>query len=422
MSRIFVSHINQDEVSDRFLGDLCSSLRARHMEVLIDIERLKPGSLWRKEIYTWLSICHAAVVLISPKALSDDSIWVPRETSLLMWRRALDPKLTIIPVLCPGVTLEAVEASNRFRDLQIREMQVVNLDAVKNPVEAILGSLDGIGTRGATPFDELVDVIVPLLRGLEPEHIEQAAQLAKNEPTGIGSIADPRRNLAFRMLSSDLEDLRPMLDHLFARSQASARADLGDVLSIVGANWVDLEAAQWIAKESAERMAGRPARAIALNASSLFAAEMYLQRASYRPPAARWPFIAVTGVSGNETSVEVLDEIDHALAAQMPLAPDPFQPDMSARRKRQLQHMQKTGIRLFFVMRLPPSATQLIPMLQDRYREANFFFLTGENEPDMDLYPADKLRLLSPPLAADVEDNALATFDTYRSAYQIPAR
>lgn len=74
MKRGFTSHVNDDEDSDSLLPLLCEGLRRRGLEVLIDRERLKPGAVWWREISTWLSLCHGAIVLLSPRALDADSI------------------------------------------------------------------------------------------------------------------------------------------------------------------------------------------------------------------------------------------------------------------------------------------------------------------------------------------------------------
>lgn len=419
LKRIFISHANSDTASDHFLHLLCDRLREGGMDVLIDRERLQPGAVWRREIYTWLSVCHAAIVLLSRRALEEDSIWVPRETSLLMWRKALDPKLMVIPVLCEGVTLEDVERDRRFHDLQIRELQTVSLDEADRSAMSVVSSLGRLAPDQRTPFDELVNFIAPLLAGIEPEHLDVAATLTNSDLPGLRGIGDPGRRVAYAMLSCDLETLRPMFDYLFSRARSSARADLADVLAILGANWVDIEAAQWIARESASRLAGRHARALLLNASSLFAAEMYVQRASGRPPHARWPLVPVTGVSGSETSAEILDEIEHALSTQMPLPPDPFENDPVGRRRRQLERMRRMGVPLFFVMRLPPNARNLVRSIEARYRDANPLFLTGDDPPDPEQCPEDLFRFLSPPLDAGVEFDAQSMMDFYRSAYGI---
>ncbi len=419
MKRVFVSHANSEDDVERFIPRLCDRLKQYGLEVLIDRDRLLPGSGWRKEIYTWLSICHCAVVVISERALHEDSVWVPRETSLLMWRKSLDPRLTIIPVLGPGVTLDAVERSSKFADLQIRELQAISLAHPDEAIELVVAGLSRLGMCEKTPFDELVDLVASLLGVVGPQALEECEELLIRHTSEFDSVSDPVRRLAFRLLYSDFEHLMPAFNVLFSRSRAQARADLADVLAILGANWVDPEAAQWIAKESASRLAVRSSRVLVLNASTLFAAEMYLQRASLRPPQIRWPLIPITGISG-ETANEVVDEIEVAISAHMPLSPDPFDTNHRQRRKRQLSSMRKMGLPLFLTMRLPPNVDNLIAALSEYYSEANLLLLTGATLPDEREFPDDQFRLLIPAIADGVEEDARAALDTMNSAFRIP--
>jgi hypothetical protein len=90
--RIFVSHANGDEESDRFLPRLCEALAERDLEVLIDRTGLRPGSSWRREIYTWLSICHGAIVILSPKAVVGEAGGEVRYTRGPPPQGVLDPQ------------------------------------------------------------------------------------------------------------------------------------------------------------------------------------------------------------------------------------------------------------------------------------------------------------------------------------------
>jgi TIR domain-containing protein len=66
--RVFVSHVNDDPETDELLDALCPGLEQAGMDVLLDRACLAPGTLWRQEIYAWLGLCHAAVVVIAPRA------------------------------------------------------------------------------------------------------------------------------------------------------------------------------------------------------------------------------------------------------------------------------------------------------------------------------------------------------------------
>src|SRR4051812_24231830 len=96
--RIFVSHSNNDPHSRAYIEAIEATLGAAGFEILVDRTRLEPGNKWRDEIYTWMGLCHAAIILVSDAAIRPESIWVPRESSILLWRRTLDPAFNVIPV------------------------------------------------------------------------------------------------------------------------------------------------------------------------------------------------------------------------------------------------------------------------------------------------------------------------------------
>jgi len=91
--RIFISHSNNDAATPPYLESLTSSLTAANFDVLVDRHRLQPGAEWRRDIYCCLGICHAAIILLSKAANDPNSIWVPRETNILLWRRTIDPSI-----------------------------------------------------------------------------------------------------------------------------------------------------------------------------------------------------------------------------------------------------------------------------------------------------------------------------------------
>lgn len=418
--RIFISHANSDEDGNHLLPILCRALEAKGLEVLVDRERLRPGAAWRTEIYTWLSICHGAVILLSDRALAPESIWVPRETSLLMWRKALDPKLAIIPVLGQNVDLSAVEGSSKFSDLQLRELQTVGHADPDRVVEDILNGLSHGQLVDSTPFDELAEVVAAAFRALPADLLEECCDVLLAH-VSVPDTFSLRHRLAMKVLSVPLESLQPVFDRIMTRCPASAREDIVDVLGILGANWVNPEAAQWIARETVRTQAQGGPRPIIINARTRFAIEMYLQRASLRPPRMRWPMVPVTGVTGGTDASEIIDEIDAALQARLPLPVDPFDPDRIGRRRRQLNKLRASGIPVFVAMKLPVEADEIRRAVAANYAMLNLIFLSGSVPASEEIYPASAYLHLAPPLGEGHEDDAQAMVDMLNAAYSLEA-
>ena len=133
--RVFISHVNGDPSGEGIWPTLCDRLAAARFDVLVDRALLRAGDLWRAEIYGWIGLCDAAVILISRQALDDPSKhWVARETACLICRRYHEPSLKIIPVLLDGITFEDLEATERFRDLQLAESQCVRRRRMSRPL------------------------------------------------------------------------------------------------------------------------------------------------------------------------------------------------------------------------------------------------------------------------------------------------
>jgi len=114
--RIFVSHsANRAEEPETqvFLDTLVAQLQTGlDCEPLTDQKDLEAGDEWLQRLYAWMGLCDGAVILLSPRAVRrENSTWVPRETNLLLWRKALDPRFVVIPVRIGGLTAAAFAKS-----------------------------------------------------------------------------------------------------------------------------------------------------------------------------------------------------------------------------------------------------------------------------------------------------------------------
>uniref|UniRef100_UPI00280ACE59 toll/interleukin-1 receptor domain-containing protein n=1 Tax=Streptomyces clavuligerus TaxID=1901 RepID=UPI00280ACE59 len=98
MTQVFISHsAKRDPLTLEVLQRVASGLTSKNFEVRVDMEALRPGVDWCATLYQWLAECDAAVVLFNEAAL--ESFWVRREVNILLWRRALNPRFRVIPVL-----------------------------------------------------------------------------------------------------------------------------------------------------------------------------------------------------------------------------------------------------------------------------------------------------------------------------------
>jgi len=182
--RIFISHSNKDPVAEQYLHAVDSALTAAGFDVLVDTKHLGPGASWRDELYTWMGLSHGAVILVSDSVLCDDSVWVPREASILMWRRTLDPTFVVVPVCIGSVTPDDL-AGPPFRDLQLQSIQGIRARTPESVATELVERFAGPAAP-ASPLDALADRIIELLTGVGEARVD---------------ITDPRAQKAIAYLN-----------------------------------------------------------------------------------------------------------------------------------------------------------------------------------------------------------------------------
>ena len=126
--RAFISHSAhpvEEPGTESFLQALVDALQAvPGLEPITDRKDLAAGDLWMQQLYAWMGLCDASVVVLSPRAvMRENSSWVPRETNLLLWRKALDPDFVVIPVLIGGLTAADLKANPFLADVRLRDLQ-----------------------------------------------------------------------------------------------------------------------------------------------------------------------------------------------------------------------------------------------------------------------------------------------------------
>lgn len=409
MRRVFISHRNGRPEEVAFIEQLRDELIALDFEVLVDFERLDPGASLREDIYVWLGMCHAAIVLLTPEALGADSAWVPTESSILAWRKTLDPAFVLVPVLMPGVQVDHLRDHLRFRDLGLHDLLCVTHVDLVTTRAAIVSALATVRPAPRTPLEDLAEQIDGILDDVRDDFLDEALRL-----TGVEARRLPRgmarsRSVALAMLHAPLARTVTALEYLAPRLRSSTAVHR--ILEIVAPAWVDLNAARWIAY-CAAMPSPRPAAVV--NVRTKFGAEMYVRRACSRPPMTMWRTVSITSVHGETVFDDLATEIDAALQAQFgpSLLADPFDTASEGRLVAMLSDLSRRGVPVVVVARLPCGHADLVPSLQDRFPYLTFLFLSGDALPDDDC-PVTLVRYVDPPLEAGRES---AARDDYQAA------
>lgn len=205
--RVFISHSahhDEEPTTQQFLDRLIATLSGNETtELLVDQRHLQAGDEWCQQLYGWMGLCNAAVVLLSPRAIRrENSTWVPREVNLLMWRKALDPDFIVIPVLVGGlrrseITENPFVADSRLNDINFAqgatEEQQINAIATK-----VLEKTDQHSHR--TAFDPIQISVEDSIRRYAPG---QALHQALSQHYGDDlwqPFTDVHRSLAVKMV------------------------------------------------------------------------------------------------------------------------------------------------------------------------------------------------------------------------------
>lgn len=413
-TRLFISHSNRDGQAVEFVGRLTNAAKKLGLDVLVDCETLKPGAEWRDEIYTWMGLCDAAVLVLSPSVLDPARPWAAREASVLIWRRTLDPAFPLIPVYL-GDLAPADINSGAFADMRLEEIQSV---AVRGTVDFFVATvcdrLDALAVCRSTPLESVAEQAAALLAGIAKPLIGAAMDRLGIDLGPWDPHGRPHHALALRLLQVDLKSAAAALQSLAGHMPSKEIADR--ILALIAPSWVDLCAARWLAHCARWREA-RPA--VLVNAETGFAAQMYVQRASCKPPGA-WPMVPYTGVHGEDTAADAIAEIKDALIREFRLEADLFVTgDLEAELEDLLEVREQRGDPVFVVLKLSPTVRNVLGQLQQHLPRVTFVVLTGEDVPAPKSVAGLHFRIAEPRLAPGIEREARSDYNYARSLLAI---
>ncbi|WP_285713645.1 toll/interleukin-1 receptor domain-containing protein [Erythrobacter oryzae] len=410
--RLFISHTSKTAAATERLESLRDALVARGFDVLVDRDHLEPGDDWREEIYTWLGLCDMAVVLIAPRALEPDNPWVAREATILMWRRALDPGFTVVPVLVDGVTVESLQAGP-FRDLLLEAVQseVVTDDGGNAWIEPLADRLKskagGSGIAAEAPVRRLADRLATELEKVSPRLLPRAAELTNVELGPWRPDADLIDRLALQILHLGMAGSEQALVHL--HEYGTAAACLRSVLDVIAPGWVDLCAAHHLAGLAVGEDAGT---SLLLNTETTWAAEMFIRRASGSPNPESWPYVPLADVLDED--VESLAEgLREALINKLRLVDDFHAGNLDNRLAGLLEERKAARKPVFVVMRYSAGLMQHLKALKQRFPTLCFIVLGGADSDEAAGLPG--LRIIEPRLGPDDVARAQLQYDNINS-------
>ena len=230
-SRIFISHSAHplgEPATQTFVTALVKALVATpDLQALVDQRDLQPGDAWLQQLYAWMGVCDAAVILLSPRAVSrSNATWVPRETNLLLWRKALDPRFVVIPVLIGGLQPAGLQGHPFIADARLTDLQLApgltDLQKRKLIVQTLRDKLATGAPRRV--FDPVHALVEDCLQRYAPQASVSAA-LGQHYAADVWlPYQQAHQNLSHKMVRQAVADtVDPVIRDVSAGSQATAK-------------------------------------------------------------------------------------------------------------------------------------------------------------------------------------------------------
>jgi hypothetical protein len=298
----------------QFVRDLAACLQPLY-EVVWDQDgkTLQVGEEWREALYTELAQCNAAIVVLTNS--STESVYVPLEAMVLMWRRLLDPTFLVIPVFFSSVNENTLRSPNsRFYGVGLEELQAAKLEHrpgdEQQTYAKIKTKLEPIKPK--VPLESLFIAhdLAALLKAATPPRLEAAARRASVNLPWDPALSRPFL-LALALLRCDLPNAVSALENLKDSLDLHARKRLCDLIIPL---WVDLQAATVLQRERERK------RLITLNAALTETAHHYADRAWSHQPR-RVDMFDVTTVdegTGTEIYSAVVRRVYESIIAEVP--------------------------------------------------------------------------------------------------------
>jgi len=229
--RIFISHSAnaiEEPATQAFLDALAARLQGDlGCEPLTDQKDLTAGDEWLQRLYAWMGLCDAAVVLLSPRAVTrENSTWVPREANLLLWRKALDPRFVVIPVLIGGVTPADLAGNPFLADARLTDLQfapgLAEAAKIDGIVRALREKLGAAATRLA--FEPVRVHVEDCIQRYAPDASVDAALAQHYGADPWQPFVPPREKLSLKLVHRAVSPtVDPVIADVTLGSQGDAR-------------------------------------------------------------------------------------------------------------------------------------------------------------------------------------------------------
>jgi hypothetical protein len=303
--RIFLSHSSADAQFTRALRDGLMEQAGPGLEVLVDLETLKPGQPWPSQLHEMMAYCHAGVLLLTKSAVG--SAWVLKEATILAWRAALDTNFRLFVVQLPSVRAEDLRAA-RFDPVMLDQMQRVLAQDPTDIAKTVVEELSSAHAAMA-PLDALVSDLSILLKQVDSDRLAEIRRRLELPPPpwrpGHDNQLHDAELMARRILRGEIGSYRGLEELIDDLVRVTATETVEKIFRIVAPYWVPAEAAGCL-PALGTRISQRAAVMIG-DCISNYTAQMYIQRAH---PGSMLPkMIPISADSSGDLSAHVTSSI-----------------------------------------------------------------------------------------------------------------
>lgn len=437
--RIFISHSSNNGATAgeelycvRFRDALYNAIPKDTYDVFLDKESLQKGSNWREHINRRLDDCHAAIVLVSKRALRADAWWVPYEVAVL-GRRADRPgtRFRLFPVHL--VSYDSVQDWKAADPTEALKRQPISApwqetwaagappnglspaaqQALEQGVAQVVSKLES-AVPGPTPLERTAKPLTELLENMTESFCKHRLGELGEAP-GFSIDSDPLAyKLAVTLLSKGLNESRTVLWRIRGDPGETGRRILPDVVDILACAWVDEGSL------SVLRKAVDGERAVATTAAKPLTAEFYVWRGLEEPyPSLGWKAVVLNFQAGgntlaeqqNELRVEILksliatfqeddqsmgEEAETLLTLPARDATDSLLDAAQAKVDAMVSTYAGVGPRFFVVLKRSELNASLLGFLKQRFPGISFFLLGCARPNEDSLIRRGKVALLEP--------------------------
>ena len=404
--RVFISHSTEPEDSgkeSKFVDGLYAALE-KEFDVVLDKETLRGGDNWRERINHWMGCCHAAVVVLSARALESD--YVAYEASVVCYRNKHDASFLLLPVL--RAPADRVRECERLKPSQISETHGIVDGTEEGAIASVVKALKKHKTsKAAGLLDETTNQVAEILGEARDSDVNRAAE-------GLDIVVDQwlpnrdiRSDLATRLIAYGLTTkARRACSEAKSKIPPKEREDL---IGLLGAMWVESAAATAL-RECCD---GKSVAATAANQTEI--AECYVLRASRRFPSDSWHTGSVSWRPDSRRTEEA--ELAALREAVESALLEVFNTGSAKTARENLSALAAVGEHVVVFLRVSGLTRSLLGGIRTEFPAVRFFLL-GADPKQFRAWTDQSLLHIEPAPSAEDEDKLITRMASARTVME----